>query len=152
MDKLNLWDTLIQRFNDYTVQRSNIKKQLNNKFPSLTNKNFQFSVFNFQFSSRLLAISKNNAFLCQSFSNKQNNIMLSFNTNFTSLLELINAHALVGSAFLCRERERERDSGLLIHLNIAHARQYNHFFFSDNIAPPFFLTIDRKSTRLNSSH
>ena len=36
--------------------------------------------------------------------------MSSFNTKFTSLLGLINANALVKPAFLCRERERERET------------------------------------------
>jgi len=36
--------------------------------------------------------------------------MLSFNTNFTSLLGLINAPALVKPAFFFRERERERET------------------------------------------
>jgi len=36
--------------------------------------------------------------------------MLSFNTKFTSLLGLINAPALINSAFFFRERERERET------------------------------------------
>ena len=36
--------------------------------------------------------------------------MSSFNTKLISLLGLINANALVNSAFLCRERERERET------------------------------------------
>ena len=36
--------------------------------------------------------------------------MHSFNNNNAISLGLINANALVGSAFLCRERERERET------------------------------------------
>ena len=36
--------------------------------------------------------------------------MLSFNYNNATSLGLINANALVDSAFLCRERERERET------------------------------------------
>jgi len=52
----------------FMYQYSIVEPQINQTTkPQLTNKNFQFSIFNFQFFELLFVFYKNKTFLCRSF-------------------------------------------------------------------------------------